>query len=88
MRSMFLYAACLCAASLVSGATLAEPANGVNDDGRTQVASNATTEFTSANGRLLGSATKIGATTYFTGPDGRVLATSTVVDGRKVFKSY
>lgn len=48
----------------------------------------ATTEYTTATGRPLGSVTVIGETTYFTGADGTPLGTATTVDGHKVYRSY
>jgi hypothetical protein len=48
----------------------------------------ATTEFSSASGRPLGSVTKIGGTTYYLAADGTMLGTSTMVEGQRVFRTY
>jgi hypothetical protein len=49
---------------------------------------NTTVEFSNANGKLLGSVTKIGGTTYYIAADGTTLGTSIVIDGRRVFRTY
>ncbi len=76
-------------AGVVSGQSLAQDSSASPKDRDSHSSDGvATIEFSNANGRPLGSVTKIGGTTYYLGPDGAMLGTSTMVEGRRVFRTY